>query len=184
MSRALAAVLALVLLAACAPLGQRTFSGNLVVAAAVSQAISRGAILWDIRPEAQYKAGHIPGAVNLGHVAQAVLDPKTQLFLPTEAIATRLGDAGIDPAKEIVVYGARGSAYAYFAQWTLEYFGARRVFVFHEGLDGWRAAGHATATESKRRDAVTIRLEPTPSLVVTGAEVVARVGRPDVQFVD
>jgi len=38
----------------------------------------------------------------------------------------------------LVVYGAAGSPYPYFAEFTLDYFGARKVHVFHDGFEGWK----------------------------------------------
>jgi len=54
----------------------------------------------------------------------ALLDEKTQLNLPLETLAGKLGRAGIDLKREIVVYGAAGSPYPYFAEFTIDHFGA------------------------------------------------------------
>jgi thiosulfate/3-mercaptopyruvate sulfurtransferase len=140
--------------------------------------------VWDVRSAEDYRAGHIPGAVNLGPVSEALLDEKTQLFLPIERIAARLGAAGIDLTREIVVYGNAGSAYPYFAEWSLDYFGARAVHVFHDGFDGWRAAKKPVSLDDAQRKPVKVRPMASPPMLVTTGEVVARVGRPDVQFVD
>lgn len=176
-------VLALFLLAfaACA---HAALSGSIVDASAVAKAAARGALLWDVRPAEQYRAGHLPGAVNIGHVADALLDEKTQLFLPIETIAARLGAAGIDLKREIVVYGAQGNAFAYFAEFALDYFGARKVDVFHDGFEGWRAAGLPVSTAEVRRARVKVRPFANPSMLVTTGEVLARLDSPRVQFVD
>ena len=160
------------------------FSGSVVDAAFVAKAMARGAIVWDVRATSLYFDGHLPGAVNVDHVAKVLLDEKTQLFLPIETIAARLGGAGIDLKREIVVYGTPGSAYAYFAQFALEYFGARRVHVFHQGVDGWRAAKRAISTAAVTRKPVKFRPFANPALLATTGEVTARVGNPGVQFVD
>lgn len=160
------------------------FSGAIIDAAAVAKAAARGAILWDVRSEEQYRAGHIPGAVNIGHVATALIDEKTQLYLPVETLAARLGKAGIDPKREIVVYGGAGSAYPYFAQFTLDYFGARKVHVFHDGFEGWKAARRPVSTTNATRAAIKVRPFANPAMLVVTGEVVSRVGSPGVQFVD
>jgi thiosulfate/3-mercaptopyruvate sulfurtransferase len=177
--RAIAAALSLA-----AGLAQAALSGAIVDAAFVAKAAARGAIVWDVRSAEQYRAGHLPGAVNIGHAAQALLDEKTQLYLPIETLASRLGGAGIDPTREIVVYGAAGSAYPYFAQFTLDYFGARKVHVFHDGFEGWKAAKRPVSTTGATRRAVKVRPFANPAMLVVTGEVVARVGSPDVQFVD
>jgi len=160
------------------------FSGSIVDAPFVARAMTRGAIVWDVRPASAYAAGHLPGAVSVGFVAQALLDEKSQLFLPVEAIARRLGEAGIDPAREIVVYGGGGSAYAYFAQVALEHFGARRVHVFHDGFEAWQAGKRAISASPSTRRPVVVKLRANRALLVTTNEVVDRVGNPAVQFVD
>src|SRR5260221_14587329 len=70
-----------------AGLAHAALSGSIVDAAFVAKASSRGAILWDVRSGDQYRAGHLPGAVSIGHVADALLDEKTQLFLPISTTA-------------------------------------------------------------------------------------------------
>ena len=158
--------------------------GSIVEARFVAAALKRGAIAWDIRPQSAYFDGHIRGAVNVGFVGHALLDEKTHLFLPIETIAARLGEAGIDLSREIVVYGGSGSAYPYFAQFALEYFGARRVHVYHDGFEGWKAAKRPVASTPVPRKAVKVRPFANPSLLVTTGEVLARIGNPNVQFVD
>lgn len=172
------------LLLACAGFAHAALSGSIVDASAVAKAAARGAILWDVRPAEQYRAGHLPGAVNIGHVADALLDEKTQLFLPIETIAARLGGAGIDLKREIVVYGTQGSAFAYFAEFALDYFGARKVDVFHDGFEGWRASGRPVSTSEVTRARVKVRPFANPSMLVTTGEVLAREGSRRVQFVD
>ncbi len=140
--------------------------------------------MWDVRSRADYQAGHIPGAVNIGSVSEALLDEKTQLFLPIERIATRLGAAGIDLKREIVVYGSAGSPYPYFAEWALDYFGARTVHVFHDGWEGWNAAKKPGSLDDARRKPVNVRPMANPAMLVVTGEVISRLGRPDVQFVD
>jgi thiosulfate/3-mercaptopyruvate sulfurtransferase len=140
--------------------------------------------VWDVRSAQEYRAGHIPGAVNIGSVSEALLDEKTQLFLPIERIASRLGAAGIDLKREIVVYGGAGSPYPYFAEWALDYFSARTVHVFHDGFEGWRAAKKAISLDDARRKPVKVRPMANPAMLVTTGEVVTRLGRRDVQIVD
>jgi thiosulfate/3-mercaptopyruvate sulfurtransferase len=167
-----------------APLAEAAFSGSILDAKATAKAIAKGAIVWDVRSIEDYRAGHIPGAVNLGSLSEALLDEKTQLFLPIERIASRLGAAGIDLKREIVVYGGAASPHPYFAEWALDYFGARTVHVFHDGFEGWRAAKKPTSLDDAPRKPVKVRPMASPPMLVTTGEVIARLGRRDVQIVD
>jgi thiosulfate/3-mercaptopyruvate sulfurtransferase len=171
-------------LLAIVPGAHAAFSGVIADVPFVAKAMARGAILWDVRPAEAYRAGHLPGAVNIGSAAEALIDERTQLFQPIENIARRLGAAGIDLNREIVVYGDAGSAYPYFAQFALDYFGARKVNVFHDGFEGWLAAKKLVSLDEARRRPVRVRPMANPAMLVTTGEVIARVGRSDVQFVD
>jgi thiosulfate/3-mercaptopyruvate sulfurtransferase len=160
------------------------FSGAILDASGVSKAIAKGAIVWDVRPSEKYFDGHIPGAVNIDDIALALVDQKTQMLLPVETIASRLGDAGIDLKREIVVYGGAGSLNAYFVEWMLDYYGAKKVDVFHDGFEGWKAAGLRVATDAVKRKPVKVRPFANPSMWATTSEVIARENSPRVQFVD
>ena len=150
----------------------------------VVDAVKRGAVLWDVRAPEAFRKGHIPGAVNIGHVGQVLRNPNTEDFIPVREIEQLLGSAGIDPAKEIVVYAGRGNPYAYFGLYTIQYFGGRRAHVYHEGIDGWRAAGHALSTTPHRLPPVALRLTPNADAGATTEQVIAALKRPDVQIID
>jgi thiosulfate/3-mercaptopyruvate sulfurtransferase len=150
----------------------------------VKAAIARGALLWDARDADDYAKGHIPGAVNIGDPTLTLRDKNTEDYLPVAAIEKALGSAGIDPAREIIVYGDRGLPSTYFAQLTLRYFGATNARVFHDGIDAWRAAGQALSTTPAKARPVALKLTARPGVIADSKEVVAALKRPDVQFVD
>jgi thiosulfate/3-mercaptopyruvate sulfurtransferase len=150
----------------------------------VKQAAARGALLWDARGKDAYAKGHIPGAVNVGDPTQALRNENTEDYLPLAEIEKILGAAGIDPAREIVVYGDRGLPSAYFAQLTLRYFGAANARVFHEGIEAWRAAGLSVSTAAVKPKPVALKLTPQPGVLVETKEVVAALKRGDAQFLD
>jgi thiosulfate/3-mercaptopyruvate sulfurtransferase len=157
---------------------------NIVDVDYVKAAVARGALLWDARDADDYAKGHIPGAVNVGDPTLSLRDKNTEDYLPTAQIEKVMGAAGIDPAREIIVYGDRGLPSVYFAQLTLRYFGATNARVFHDGIDGWRAAGQPLATVPTKPKAVALKLTPQPGVTVESKEVVAVLKRPDVQFID
>lgn len=156
----------------------------IVDTAGLEAAIARGAVVWDVRGRGAYRKGHIPGAVNVGNAGQVLRNPNSEDYLPRAKIEAILGGAGIDPAREIVVYSTRGNPGAYFALYTLRYFGADQVRVYHEGIDGWREAGKPVSTEPAKRAAVALRLAPRAALVASTEEVIAAARRGDVQLLD
>jgi thiosulfate/3-mercaptopyruvate sulfurtransferase len=156
----------------------------IVDAAGVKAAIERGAIVWDVRGTPLYRKAHIPGAISIGDAGTVLRNPVTEDFIATTQIEKIFGDAGLDPAKEIVVYADRGSAYAYFGRFALRYFGAANVSVFHDGIDGWTAAGEATETADSRRPALAVKLVAQPALAIGTEDVVTRVKSGSAQILD
>lgn len=150
----------------------------------VIEAQKRGAILWDIRSEADYQKGHIPGAVNIGDAGQVLRSPNTEDFIPTPQIERMLGAAGIDPTREVLVYGGRGSVIAYFDLYAIRYFGGDKVRVFHDGIDGWRAAGQATTIEGATPVAIALKLTTRGANSVSTSDILARLRNPNVQLLD
>jgi thiosulfate/3-mercaptopyruvate sulfurtransferase len=181
--RMLALLAALVVFASAAPARADTPALILDVAA-VEAAIARGALVWDVRGEEDFRKGHIPGALNLDDAQLVLRDSKTEDWLPVDTLAKLLGDAGIDASREIVVYGAKAGTHPYFAQQTLRWLGVERASVFHGGFDDWKAAGKLVSTEPARAAAVTFVPKLSAARVVDTRDVVARLGRADVQLVD
>ncbi len=159
-------------------------AGAIVDAAFVVEAQKRGAIVWDIRAAGDYAKGHIPGAVNIGFAGAVLRNANTEDYLPTEQVEKILGAGGIDPAKEVIVYSTRGDAFAYFGLYTMQYFGGRQAYVYHDGIDGWRAAGQTVSTQASKLAPVALKLTPNPRVGVTTEQVADAVKRPGVQIVD
>jgi thiosulfate/3-mercaptopyruvate sulfurtransferase len=151
---------------------------------AVEAAVARGALVWDVRGEEDFRKGHVPGALNLDDVQAVLRDPKTEDYLPVDTLAELLGNAGVDPSREIVVYGAKAATGPYFAFQTLQWLGAPRVAVFHGGFDDWKAAGKPIATDASAGKAVRFVPQLAAERMVATRDVVARVGRGDVQILD
>jgi thiosulfate/3-mercaptopyruvate sulfurtransferase len=181
--KAMTSMLAAAVLAVGAGLA-RAQAGLIVDTYFVEQAAERGAIIWDVRSESEYKKGHIPGAVSIDDPQTQLRDAKSEDYIPIAEMEKLLGEAGIDLTKEIVVYGAKGLPPAYFAQQTLRYLGAERVYVYHGGFDDWKAAGKAVSIERTTLPAVAVHATPKNDLLVSTQEVVAKLNETRVQIVD
>ena len=151
---------------------------------AVKAAMARGAFVWDVRATPLYRKGHIPGAVSIGDAGSVLRNPVTEDFIDTAQIEKILGNAGIDPAQEIIVYAERGNPYAYFGRLAMQYFGGSKVSVFHDGIEGWQEAGNTVETADTQRTALALKLTPRPELIANTEDVVTRAKRGDVQIVD
>ena len=93
-------------------------------------------------PEAEYLAGHIPGAIRFD--LDAVRDESSSLphMLPSpDRFAAAVGALGIGDGMRIVVYDGAGLFAAPRVWWTFRTFGARDVVLLDGGLPAWRAEG-------------------------------------------
>lgn len=159
-------------------------SSGIIDTAGVEAAIQRGALVWDVRTEEEYRKGHIPGAVNIDDVFAQLREPKSEDYLPVPQLEQILGEAGIDPQREMVVYGSKASTGAYFGMITMQWLGGQKVSAYHGGIDDWKAANKTTATEATRLPAVKLKLQPQQSMIVSTKDVLAKLGNSDVQIVD
>ncbi len=103
---------------------------------------------------AEYRAGHIPGAVFFD--IEAISDHSSELphMLPG---ATQFGDAvgalGIGDGDTVVVYDSLGLYSAARVWWTFRIFGATKVFILDGGLPKWKAEGRPLETGDAKRSA-------------------------------
>src|SRR6202048_2509148 len=133
-------------------------------------AIARNAVVWDVRPAAAYAKGHIAGAISIGDAAKVLRDENTEDFIATDRIEKIMGAAGLDPSREIIVYGSRGAWEPYFGLYTLQYFNGTNIRVYHEGIEGWTAAGHAVSRDASQLAPVALKLEINPTAAVSTKE--------------
>jgi len=150
----------------------------------VEQAAARGVLIWDVRSQEDYRRGHVAGAVNIDEIALVLREPNTEDYIPVAKIEQILGEAGIDPTREIVLYGAKAHTSPYFGYVTVRYLGGSAARVYHGGIDDWKAAGKPIATDPVKRPPVSFRAQVNPEVIVSTREVVARLGAPGVQIVD
>ncbi len=93
-------------------------------------------------PDAEFLAGHIPGAVRFD--IETVKDAESPLphMLPSpEAFASAMRALGIGDGQTIVVYDGMGLQSAPRVWWTFRTFGARDVRLLEGGLPAWREGG-------------------------------------------
>jgi thiosulfate/3-mercaptopyruvate sulfurtransferase len=102
-------------------------------------------------PEAEYRAGHIPGAVRFD--IDTVKDRSSPLphMLPSpEAFAAEVGGMGIGDGMTIVVYDGAGLFSAPRVWWTFRVFGAPDVRILEGGFPAWAAEGRPVETGAPR----------------------------------
>jgi thiosulfate/3-mercaptopyruvate sulfurtransferase len=96
---------------------------------------------------AEFMAGHIPGAVFFD--LEAVSDRRAPYphMLPSESdFAMAAGALGLDESMTLIIYDAHGLFSAPRVRWTFQVFGAKNVFVLEGGMPRWTALGYPTET--------------------------------------
>ena len=136
--------------------------------------------------EAEYLAGHIPGAVFFDLDANS--DPSTDLphMLPeADAFAERMGGLGIGDEDDIVVYDGSGSNLsAARVWWMFHAFGHDRVGLLDGGMGRWRREGRPLETGPVMPRAARYHARLRPGRVRTLAEVLELTRNAAEQIVD
>ena len=137
-------------------------------------------------PQAEYLAGHIPGAVRFD--IDTVKDVSSSLphMLPSpEEFAKAAGAMGISEDMTIVVYDGAGLFSAPRVRWTFQVFGARNVSLLEGGFPAWKAEGRPVETGSEKpRAPRTFNPTFNPSVVADASAVQEALRSEAAQVVD
>jgi thiosulfate/3-mercaptopyruvate sulfurtransferase len=135
--------------------------------------------------EAEYRAGHIPGAVRFD--IETIADHSNPLphMLPSaDQFAREVGALGIGDQDTIVIYDGAGLFAAPRVWWTFRMFGAGKVFILAGGLPQWKAEGRPLESGAVTRARRTFRAGRTPAAVASLAQVQAALADHSAQVVD
>jgi thiosulfate/3-mercaptopyruvate sulfurtransferase len=137
--------------------------------------------------EAQYRAGHIPGA-RFAHIDRDLSTEKSgrngRHPLPTpEQAAVVFGDLGIDRGKQVVPYDQNSGMFASRLWWMLRWLGHEAVAVLDGGYARWTAEKRPTSTESPAVAAAQFEVERVAP-TVSASGVAASLPRHTLVLVD
>lgn len=141
----------------------------------------------DVRGDALYLRGHIPGAVSLDGTSQ-LNDPNAEvsgLLVGPEEFQQLIRSLGIDDDTIVVVYDQSSSLSAARLFYALEYYGHKdRVRILNGGLAAWTAA--QLPLESGRRTVApgNFTARPTPELQADAEYVREQIGKENVVILD
>ncbi len=137
-------------------------------------------------PEAEYLAGHIPGAVRFD--IDSVRDTSSSLphMLPSpDEFARHVGAMGIGDDTIVIVYDGAGLFSAPRVRWTFRAFGARDVRILEGGFPAWKAEGRPIESGPGRPlPARTFTPRFDPSVVADAAKVRDALATSSAQVVD
>jgi thiosulfate/3-mercaptopyruvate sulfurtransferase len=134
---------------------------------------------------AEYRGGHIPGAVFFD--IEAVSDHSTELphMLPgTTQFGQAAGALGIGDGDTVVVYDRLGLYSAPRVWWTFRVFGAKNVFILDGGLPKWKVEGRPLETGDAKRPAKQFHAEMNVDAVAMLADVRMALTDENTQIVD
>ncbi len=134
---------------------------------------------------AEYRAGHIPGAVFFD--IEVVSDHSTDLphMLPGPALfGEAVGALGIGNDDTVLVYDSLGLYSAARVWWTFRIFGAKTVYILDGGLPQWKAEGRPLETGDTKRTPKKFNAEMNVGAVAMLADVRMALADGSAQIVD
>jgi thiosulfate/3-mercaptopyruvate sulfurtransferase len=138
--------------------------------------------------EAEYRAGHIPGAV-YAHLDRDLSAPITATTgrhpLPDpQHFAATLSRWGVAADTQVIAYDADSGMYASRLWWMLRWVGHQSVAVLDGGFKGWTAARLPTSTEIPARSPTRFEARPNRDLWLDTQQVQERVQQSDWRLLD
>lgn len=135
--------------------------------------------------DAEYRAGHVPGAVRFD--IDEIADHSSSLphMLPSAAdFASAVGALGISDRDTIVVYDGAGLFSAPRVWWTFRLFGADRVFILDGGLPKWTVERRPLESGPVRRERRRFIPRPPADIVASWERIVRVLTKKTAQVVD
>lgn len=102
-------------------------------------------------PQAEYLAGHIPGAVRFDiDTVKDTSSPLPHMLPKPEDFAKAVGAMGIGNTTRVVIYDGAGLRSAPRVRWTFKVFGVGDVRILEGGFPAWKAEGRPIETGEER----------------------------------
>jgi thiosulfate/3-mercaptopyruvate sulfurtransferase len=135
--------------------------------------------------QAEYEAGHIPGALFFDLDAMSdQTTPLPHMLPPPDEFAAKVGALGIGAQDLIVVYDGIGLFSAPRVWWMFRAMGLDAVAVLDGGLPRWRAQGRMLEAGRATRAPRAFKAQLRPQLIRSRADVLADVTSKAAQIVD
>lgn len=153
-----------------------------------ARALRESCVFIDTRDSAVFRAGHIPGAVNIREIFtyETTSSPES-LKVMQQKFAELFGRAGLTSNKRAIVYEDamdNGNGQSCRGAFLLKYLGHSKVSVLHGGLKGWRAAGFGLSSDFPVPSSCTFHPIVDISLLVTKDAVIKAIRDPSVVLLD
>ncbi|MCX8111524.1 MAG: sulfurtransferase [Syntrophorhabdaceae bacterium] len=138
-------------------------------------------VIVDVRKVEEYKAGNIPGSVNIFYGSWAITKGGMRNELPaTDDLFDIIGSAGITPDTHVIVVGKVDTPPDKFDMtrvvWTLKYAGVKNVSMLDGGYNKWVADKKTISTETAKPKAKSYKGEINKNLFVDKNYVMSKLG--------
>ena len=139
-------------------------------------------VIVDVRKVEDYKAGHIPGAINVFYGSWAVKKGELLNELPPiDDLADVIGGAGIDKDSLVVVVGKTEKVPEQFdmtrVAWTLKYVGVPNAAILNGGQNQWDKEKKPLSQDLVKAKAKTFKAAVNNNLFVDKAFVLEKIGK-------
>lgn len=136
-----------------------------------------GAVLIDVRKDADYASGHLPGARQIWrNDIESTAYPYGGMAADAERMQAVMDSLGVRPGQRIVVYDGVGGCDAARLWWLLQVYGHDEVVLLDGGPKAWLHGGDALETslpEAPARSGFQFTSAPEPELLATVTDVQA-----------
>jgi len=139
-------------------------------------------VIVDVRKVEDYKAGHIPGAINVFYGSWAVKKGELLNELPPiDDLADVIGGAGIDKDSLVVVVGKTEKVPEQFDMtrvvWTLKYVGVPNAAILNGGQTQWDKEKKPLSQDLVKAKAKPFKAAVNNNLFVDKAFVLGKIGK-------
>ena len=139
-------------------------------------------VIVDIRKVEDYKAGHIPNAVNVFYGSWAIMKGGLRNELPAnDDLFDVIGSAGIGPDSVVVLVGKTDAipdrTDISRVAWTLKYAGILNVAILDGGYNKWTADKKAVSTDALKPKAKPYQAKVNESLFAAKDYVIKNIGK-------
>lgn len=136
----------------------------------------------DIRKVEEYKAGHIPNAVNIFYGSWAIMKGGLRNELPAnDDLFDVIGSAGIRPDSIVVLVGKADAipdrTDITRVAWTLKYAGIPNIAILDGGYNKWMADKKPVSTDAPKPKATAFQTKPNENLFVKKDYVIKSMGK-------
>jgi thiosulfate/3-mercaptopyruvate sulfurtransferase len=139
-------------------------------------------VVLDVRKVEEYKAGHIPGAVNVFYGSWAIKKGDLLNELPPiDDLADVIGNAGISKDSLVVIVGKTDKVPDQFdmtrVAWTLKYLGVPNAAILNGGQNQWVKNNKPVSQDMVKAKAKPFKSSITAKLYVNKAYVLDKLGK-------